>query len=229
MKLYTPTEINQLEQDLPYFIEITQWLKSFVAKPHSELGRPGAVCPFVPPSLKFNSMWMRVIRAQDLNLEQIENIILPHLDVFLELEPKEKPSALNKAILFIFPDVELEDAPKIIDVVQKKLKLFFVDAGLMLGEFHNLTESPGIHNPNFRPLRSPIPMLVIRPMTEADLIFMQNTDDLHLRIRYLEAYLKHYGQKIKDENKLKSAYQALASAQEQVQQENLANLDVACV
>jgi hypothetical protein len=72
-------------------------------------------------------------------------------------------------------------------------------------------------------------MLVIRPMTEADLIFMQNTDDPHLQIRYLEAYLKYYGQKIKDENKLKMAYQALASAREQVQQEKLASVDVACV
>ncbi|ARV62798.1 hypothetical protein BZZ01_01500 [Nostocales cyanobacterium HT-58-2] len=221
MQLYTPVEVNQLQQDLPYLIEMSQWLKNFVAKPHPDVGRPGALCPFVPPSLKLNSLWMRVIRSKGLDIQQIAAIVLPYLNIFLELEPTEKPTALNKAIVFIFPDVETEDAPKIIDVVQKKLKLFFVDAGLMIGEFHNLTESPGLHNPNFRPLRSPIPLLVIRPMTEADLPFMQNTDDPHLRIRYLEAYLKHYGQTIKDKNKLKAAHQALTSAQEQLQQKSL--------
>lgn len=227
MQLYTPTDINQLQQDLPYLIEIIQWVENFAGKHHPDLGRPGPVCPFVPPSLKLNSLRLRVIRSKNLDIQEIADIILPHLDIFLELEPKEKPSAFNKAILFIFPDIETEDSPKIIDVVQKKLKSFFVDAGLMLGEFHGLTESPGLHNPNFRPLRSPIPMLIIRPMTEADLPFMQNTDDPRLSIRYLEAYLKHYGHIMKDKTRLKTALQALASAQEQVQEENLVSLDVA--
>jgi hypothetical protein len=221
MQFYTPIEINQLEQDLSYLIEITQWLKNYVAKPHPDLGRSGAVCPFVPPSFKLNSLRLTVIHSKNLDIQQIADLILPYRDVFLNLEPKEKPAALNKAILFIFPDIPTEDAPNTIDVVQKKLKPFFVDAGLMIGEFHNRTESPGLHNPNFRPLRSPIPLLVIRPMTEADLIFMQNTDDPSLCVRYLEAYIKHHGQTIKDQNKLKSAYEALALAQQQVQQQNL--------
>ncbi|MEC4819966.1 MAG: hypothetical protein SAK29_42860 [Scytonema sp. PMC 1069.18] len=221
MQLYTPIEINQLDQDMSYLLEITQWLKNFVAKPNPDLGRSGAVCPFVPPSFKLNSLRLTVIRSKNLDIQQIADLILPYRDVFLNLEPKEKPAALNKAILFIFPEVQSEDAPKIIDVVQRKLKLFFVDAGLMLGEFHNRTESPGLHNPNFRPLRSPIPLLVIRPMTEADLIFMQNTEDLNLRVKYLEAYLRHYGPTIKDQNKLKSAYEALALTQKQLEQQSL--------
>ncbi|MBW4499703.1 MAG: hypothetical protein KME57_09070 [Scytonema hyalinum WJT4-NPBG1] len=220
MQLYTPTDVHQLQQDLPYLIEIMEWLKNFVAKPHPDLGRSGVVCPFVPPSLKLNSIRLTVLRSKNLALQEIADIILPYLDIFLELEPREKPAALNKAILFIFPDIDIEDAPKIIDVVHKQLKPFFVKAGLMIGEFHNRTESPGLHNPNFRPLRSPIPMLVIRPMTEADLTFMHHADDPHLSITSHEAYLKHFAHKIKDEKKLKNAHQLLELAHKQLQEEN---------
>ena len=47
MKLYTPIEIEQVQQDLPYLIEIMEWVKSFLSRHHPDLGRPGPVCPYV--------------------------------------------------------------------------------------------------------------------------------------------------------------------------------------
>ncbi|MEH2022752.1 DUF6875 domain-containing protein [Nostoc sp.] len=223
MQLYTTREIEELQQheDLPSLIEIMQWVKSFLVRPHPDLGRPGVVCPFVPHALKSNNIWLAVIRTQNLCLEQIEAIVRPYRNVFLEREPGDKELPISKAFVLIFPDVHIEEASKVIDGVQKKLKPLFVESGLMLGEFHNRTESPGLHNPNFRPLRSPIPLLVIRPMTEVDLTFLMSPDNPHLRIRYLEAYLKRFGHKFTDETKFKNAHQALALAKEQVKQENL--------
>ncbi|WP_341528125.1 DUF6875 domain-containing protein [Nostoc sp. UHCC 0302] len=223
MKLYTPSEIDQLQQELPYLVEIRQWLKSFVARPHPDVGRPGTVCPFVPRGLKLNYIRLKVIRDQNLVQQQIAEIVLPYLNTFQELEPTEGDAALSKAILFIFPNISPDDAPRLIDSVQKQLKPFFVESGLMLGEFHNRTESPGLHNPNFRPLRSPIPMLVIRPMTEADLTFLID-ENPYLRIKYLEAYLKHmkfayvqeFEQKIRDESKLIQASELLASTRAEI-------------
>ncbi len=223
MQLYTTREIEELQQseDLPCLIEIMQWVKSFLVRPHPDLGRPGIVCPFVPHALKSNNIWLAVIRTKNLCLEQIEAIVRPYRNVFLEGEPGDKELPISKAFVLIFPDVHIEEASKVIDGVHKKLKPLFVESGLMLGEFHNRTESPGLHNPNFRPLRSPIPLLVIRPMTEVDLTFLMSPDNPHLRIRYLEAYLKRFGDKFIDETKFKNAHQALALAKEQVKQENL--------
>ncbi|MHC5729670.1 MAG: DUF6875 domain-containing protein, partial [Nostoc sp.] len=168
---YTTREIEQLHQheNLPYLIEIMEWVKNFLGKPHPNLGRPGVVCPFVPHSLKSNSIRLAVIRAKDLYPEQVEEIVGDYRDIFLRMEVKEQELAINKAFLLIFPDIHIEEASKLIDSVQQKLKPLFVESGLMIGEFHNRTDNPGIHNPNFRPLRSPIPLLVIRPMTEVDL------------------------------------------------------------
>ncbi|MBC1238277.1 DUF6875 domain-containing protein [Nostoc sp. 2RC] len=219
MQLYTPIEIQQLQEneDLPYLNQILEWVKTFLGKPHPLLGRPGAVCPFVPHSIRTNSIRLAVIRSKDLYPEQIENLVKRYRDIFLEMDAKEQESRISKAFLLIFPDIDIEDAPKIIDSIQQKLKPLFVESGLMIGEFHKRNESPGLHNPDFRPLRSPVPLLAIRFMVEADLPFLQSPVDLHLRIRYLEAYLKRFGGKFTDENRFKTAYQVLALAKAEVE------------
>ena len=217
MELYTTLEIEQLQQneDLPYLIEIMEWVKNFLGRPHPNLGRPGAVCPFVPYSLKSNSIHLAVIRTKDLYPQQLAEVVGSYRDIFLSIEVKEQELAINRAFLLIFPDIDLEDAPKLVDSVQQKLKPLFVESGLMIGEFHKRNETPGLHNPNFRPLRSPIPLLAIRFMVEADLPFLESPADPYLRIRYLEAYLKCFNHKFTDETKFKNAYQALVLAKEQ--------------
>jgi hypothetical protein len=42
----------------------------------------------------------------------------------------------------------------------------------MMLENFTLQREPGLRNPDFRPLRSPVPMLAIRHMVESDLLFM---------------------------------------------------------
>jgi len=222
MQLYTPIELNQAQQDLPYLTETMEWVINFLAKPHPDLGRAGPVCPFLPRALQMNTIRLTVIRAKNLEQQQVEEIVRCYRDIFLELEPREGQTAFYKAIMLIFPDVHIEEAFKLIDGVQQKLKPFFVEAGLMLGEFHKRNESPGLHNPNFRPLRSPIPMLGIRYMVESDLPFLQQvSDEPHLRIKYLEAYLQRLDKVVKDETKLNNARKALALAQAQLEQVSL--------
>jgi hypothetical protein len=59
-----------------------------------------------------------------------------------------------------------------LDGIQRPLRDEFVREGLMLGEFHPLSQAKGIHNNEFRPLRSPIPMLTIRHMVSTDWLFL---------------------------------------------------------
>ncbi|MDF5725179.1 MAG: hypothetical protein PUP91_32960 [Rhizonema sp. PD37] len=221
MQLYTSIEIEQLQQDISALTEINAWVKTFLGRPHRDLGRSGPVCPFVPQALKSDSIRSTVIRAKNLEPQQIEEIVLNYRDTFLELEPRDREVGINKVILLVFPDIPLDDTDKMIDAVQQKLKPFFVESGLMLGEFHNRTESPGLHNPNFRPLRSPIPLLAIRYMVEVDLPFLQGAEDLGLRVRYLEAYLRLFDKGGKDSVYLTNARRALALAKTQLPQENI--------
>jgi len=148
----------------------------------------------VPFALKLNTIQLTVVHTRSPDAAGIEKIVSAYREIFLNLEPRQGETALYKAILILFPYIPRESAPILIDGIQRSLKPSFVEDGLMLGEFHELNDTPGLHNPELRPLRSPVPMLAIRFMVESDLLFLvREIDPPHLRIRYLRAFLKHMG------------------------------------
>lgn len=219
LKLYTPTDLRSLRHcDLPYLKEIAAWTKSFLAKPHPQLGRSGPVCPFLPRALKLEAIRLGVVRTKGLQLSDIEALVRQYRDEFLVLEPCRGELAMYKAIMLIFPDLEAEADACLVDQIQQRLKPFFVKEGLMIGEFHQWNETPGLHNTHFRPLRSPIPMLAIRFMVESDLPFLDRiTDDPQMRAHYLKAYLNRLGTDL-EEQKRQQAQQALVLAQQQLEE-----------
>ncbi|MGD1949077.1 MAG: DUF6875 domain-containing protein [Leptolyngbyaceae cyanobacterium] len=193
-----------------------RWLEQFLAKPHPTLGRAGLVCPFVPRALRMETIQMVEVSTQELNQTELEALVKNCRETFLNQFPQQGNLATYKALLLIFPDIPNEQCG-IVDQVQQKLKPFFVEKGLMLGEFHRFNQSPGLHNPDFRPLQSPVPMLAIRFMTEADLPFLsRTTDSPEMRVEYLAAYLDHMSA-VGIGTKLPLAQQALIKAKYQLQ------------
>lgn len=77
-----------------------EYIEGFLAKPHPDLGRKGPVCPFVPKSMRLNSLYFCVMRTEnDFNSEEIEKFMLNLKEKFEELEPK---NSLYKAVSFFF-------------------------------------------------------------------------------------------------------------------------------
>jgi hypothetical protein len=177
---------------------IAEWIREFLARPHPELGRHGSVCPFVPVALGFDTIWMAEVPGTTPSFEHISSIITEYRNVFLETEPKSGPDAINKAFLVVFPSLARNgDGAAVVDKVQASLKRYFVDMGLMLGEFHSGNETPGLRNSDFRPLRSPIPMLAIRHMVESDLPFLtRKYYSPQVRSSFLRSYLFRLGGKL---------------------------------
>ena len=46
------------DSDLQALQAVADWIKTYVVKPHKDLGRAGTVCPFVPGSLERNVLWL---------------------------------------------------------------------------------------------------------------------------------------------------------------------------
>lgn len=188
------------------------WVRRFLARPNADLGRAGPVCPFTPMALELDTIWMTEVRETAPDPQQIQDVIEECRKVFVETEPRDGPMAINKVIMVVFSGLG-EDAASWIDAMQAKLKPSFVDVGLMLGEFHSRNETPGLRNEAFRPLRSPIPMLVIRHMVESDLPFLKReTDKPDVRISYLRSYLRQLGTIIR-RNYFDQAVDALVNAE----------------
>ncbi|MCT2589155.1 hypothetical protein LHJ74_04250 [Streptomyces sp. N2-109] len=193
--VYRSQELARMARDLPVIESITDWCDEFLARPHAELGRGGSVCPFIPRALSSNQVSFVVLRTKNRSEAEIDRIISRFREVFLRTEPVSGPEAIDKAILIILPDVKEEDAAEAVDETHRRLKAEFVESGLMIGKFHPRSEQGGLHNPDFRPLRSPVPLLAIRHMVDSDLPFLNRVDDpVPDRIRFLESY----GQRFED-------------------------------
>ena len=162
--------------------QIRDWVMRFLCRPHAQLGREGAVCPFTAPSMRKKLFWMTAYRGERIPLAEAQEVLMRYRDWFLELEPKAQPDANLKTILILFPDMTTEQAPDVVDRLQHELKPDFVERGLMIGQFHPECPEGGLWNPDFRPLQSPVPLLAIRNMVASDKAFLRH--DKNLMDRY---------------------------------------------
>lgn len=166
------------------------WMRGFLGRPHRELGRPGPVCPFVPGAIMQDTIWLGQVSFGPGDKQAIIEAIGMFREMFRNLEPVTGDLSMMKAIMIVFPNIDIEHAG-VIDDVQAELKAKFVADGLMIGEFHERNESPGLRNENFRPLRSPIPGLAIRYMVDTDLPFLKRmTYPPPMRVEFIRSYLK---------------------------------------
>ncbi|MBX9400685.1 hypothetical protein K4L06_05125 [Lysobacter sp. BMK333-48F3] len=197
--------------DAPLAVTVA-WVRNFLARPHADVGRAGPVCPFTPAALALDTIWLAEVCDREVSVERIVDLIGEYRDLFGEIEPRNGQAAINKTVLVVFPHLGA-DAAGFIDDVQRELKPSFVDLGLMLGEFHAANESPGLRNPAFRPLRSPVPMLAIRHMVETDLPFLRrDLDTPQIRAQYLRSYLRRLGGTVR-RNYFDQAVAALVEAE----------------
>jgi len=168
--------------------QIARWAEDYLCQPHPELGREGPVCPYARSSIRKQLFFLTVRPGADLEREDVEAHITTFRDRFLEMEPRQGHDAIYKTILCLFPDVSLEKTARLIDATQEKLRPEYVRHGLMVGEFHaRPPEKAGLWNEAFRPLNSPVPMLVIRHMVPTDIAFLKDEKEL------VAAYLERFG------------------------------------
>jgi Cys-tRNA(Pro) deacylase len=174
------------------------WAENYLCQPHARLGRSGPVCPYALASMRKRAFRLALCRGRDFAAGQLEEILLDYRDWFLALEPREGIEASFKTILILFPDLERADVPRLIDATQVRLRPEYVARGLMLGEFHDgPPPKAGLWNPDFRPLASPVPMLVIRHMVPTDFAFLKQ--DRGLVASYVERFRGQIPQHLRDE------------------------------
>lgn len=177
-----------LREGHPAVLAVAGWVKSYLCAPHPELGRNGPVCPFVPGALTKKLLFTAVYEDADLDVAAIKAILLREMERFIALEPVSGNEAQFKSLMVLFPRLPADAAAELIETAQAELQGRFVPNGLMVGEFHDgPPDKRGLWNPEFRPLYSPVPMLVVRHMVPTDLLFLKDSAPL------FREYIKIYG------------------------------------
>ncbi|RFU37602.1 hypothetical protein DZF91_32040 [Actinomadura logoneensis] len=164
-----------------------RWVRDYLCRPHPELGRPGAVCPYTRRALDGGRLLGAVRPTRPDGPDEVARVMRRYLAWFTADRTHADGWAKDphrtrtggweedpyRALLVVFPEVGEDDWGRVIEGAQRRLKPSFVRHGLMVGEFHpGPPAAAGIRNPAFRPLRSPLPMLAVRPMVRSDLPFL---------------------------------------------------------
>jgi|SRR5579863_10301734 len=167
-------------RDAEIAMSILTWARSVLAVENEEVNRPHGsqvVCPFVAGSIDSNAF--RMFFHNEVNgqsEEQIEGILLPYIQRFKTLPPFDDAHKFNKALLVVFPNID-DGQLAVLDVSHGRLKSQFVNAGLMIGQFHAKCKEQGIWNSRFRPSVSPWPLVAIRHMALHDIIFLRGSSE----------------------------------------------------
>lgn len=180
------------------------WLEGFIMRPHAELGRRGEVCPFAKPAHCEGSLVFCAWNVEGLSFETFLQILkrLPvlyhRLTVRMSIE-----SRLFSICMFVNGLKEWQYF-KYIDQAHSMVKPAFMEAGLMLGEFHPLSTTKGAHSKTFRPMRSNWPVFVVRTMTPHDALFIDREDSpAEVRLRELLHYKLWVGEALPEDDILR--------------------------
>lgn len=167
------------------------WMQRFIMQPHPDLGRKGAVCPFAKPAHDDRALLFCAFDAAEVSFDVYIDTLM-RLPRIFERAAKEQGEPSDLLSLAVFPLGLRADAYyKFIDCAHTILKPFFMECGLMLGEFHPASTVRGAHSATFRPMRADVPLFVIRAMALHDILFIDGeSTSLGMRVHELECYLR---------------------------------------
>jgi tryptophan 2,3-dioxygenase len=153
---------------------VREWLSSYISRPHQELGRRGAVCPYVGQAIATDNVELIAYRFGELqDLEQMKLAIGAGTERFHELARERRNASELFSLVMTFPDLK-EENRHLVDEGHLACKTEAVSEGLMLGQFHPSCEAPAAHNPDFAVNRAPVPLMVIRVMSTHDALFLRS-------------------------------------------------------
>jgi hypothetical protein len=164
------------EGDLDALRTVVDWTKSFIVRPHQDLGRAGPVCPFVPESLDRRTIWLAPEHVGDRTVPEVVELVRGYQRLFLDAQPSGD-DAIYKAIVVVFTDLSPDRAGDLFGQVLQDLAVPSYEAdGFVMGGSFEGNEAGAIYNPSFRPFTSPVPFFLIRQAVPSDWKFFLDDD-----------------------------------------------------
>ena len=150
-----------------------RWVDEYVTQPHPELGRDGPICPFVQRLAESGNIHVEV----DDSLDGTDAAAMEARMRIALRDYEAMPDRQWKALVVVFASVVGADVA-VVDDVQQALKLECVRKGLMVGQFHPLSNEPGARNPEFLANRAPFAAIALRPMSHHDIVFLDRNPEM---------------------------------------------------
>jgi hypothetical protein len=177
------------DSDLKALRTVADWIKTYVVKPHQDLGRAGPVCPFVPGALERKTLWLAPEQISDREVPAVVELMKGYRRLFLDSQPTDGDEANDKVIVVVFTDLLADRARSLFGNVLQHLAVpSYVEDGILFGPFYRGNEGTAIYNSGFRPFQSPVPFLFVRHGVISDWKFFLDNED------WLNLWARRYGE-----------------------------------
>jgi hypothetical protein len=181
------SELGESDRDALH--AVADWIKTYVVKPHKDLGRDGPVCPFVPGALARKTLWLAPEQIADRDVPEVVELINGYQRLFLDAQPTDGDDANYKVVVVVFTDLSADRAQGVFDDVLQHLAVpSYVEDGIVFGPFYEGHEGTAIYNSSFRPFQSPVPFLFVRHGVISDWKFFLDNEE------WLNLWARRYGE-----------------------------------
>ncbi len=150
---------------------LADWVKHYLMRPHPDLGRTGHVCPFTAKAARLALLRIGISPLGPADRRQILQTMRGALQAFHAL-PCTGATKVFRTVIVGFPNCADADGIAALHSVQNAMRHQSLVRAKMIGLFEPESPATGLINPDFRPLRSPLPVLAIRMLVEQDAPFV---------------------------------------------------------
>ncbi len=176
------------QSDLDGLQSVADWIKSFIVRPHKNLGRAGPVCPFVPESLDRKTLWLAPAHIAERGVSEVVELMSGYKKLFLDTQPIDGDDIAYKVVVVVFTDLPAARAQRVFDDVLQQLAVpSYAEDGILFGPFYEGNEGTALYNASFRPFQSPVPFLFVRHGVVSDWKFFLDDD------AWLKPWAQRYG------------------------------------
>jgi hypothetical protein len=166
------------ESDLEALHAVADWIKTFVVKPHKDLGRAGTVCPFVPGSLESQALWLTSVQIADRDVPEVVELMSGYKNLLLDTRTTDGDDVIYNVIVVVFSDLPADRAQGVFDGVLEHLAVTsYVEDGILFGPYYEGNAGTAIYNSSFRPFQSPVPFLFVRHGVTSDWKFFLDDEE----------------------------------------------------
>ena len=122
------------KSDLEALQAVADWIKTFVVKPHKDLGRAGTVCPFLPGSLERKTLWLAPERIAVRDAPEVVELMSGYKRLLMDTRPAEGDDVIYNVIVVVFTDLSADRAQGVFDDVLTHLAVpSYADDGILFG------------------------------------------------------------------------------------------------
>ena len=149
---------------------LVDWLTAYPMNSHAELGRVGAVCPFVRQASRLATLRVGIIESGPGDEEHVYKLMG---DAFADIETMDAPPGKERlrTILYGFPNCAGPEGIAMLDRVFHRYKYYTLYHFRMMAFFYADSQIGGLWNHDFKPMRAPMPLLGVRYLIEQDAVF----------------------------------------------------------